>query len=186
MMVNFATNFVLGLLPEVIYFTLFLIYTKDYKYNKLKLFVLLLIGYTLLKFLLPINIYFQLSFTLYVPIILKILYKDKFHISDMFVFVYASIILILCTLVILPIHSVFNNYVLAYIFNRILMFAFIFVFKNKLNKAYRWIISQWNRNYENPNKIKAITIRQICVISLNIMIFILNFGIQYVINGIGS
>ena len=183
---NFIVNFFLGLLPEVIYFTLFLIYTKGYTYNKIKLFILLLIGYTLFKFMLPVNIYFQIAFTLYVPLILKILYKDKFHISDIFIFVYSSIILILCTLVVLPIHYFGRNYWLTYTLSRILMFGFLFIFKNKLNKVYKWIISQWNRNYENPNKIKAITIRQVCVISLNLMIFILNFGIQYIINIVGS
>lgn len=185
-MVDFATNFLIGLLPEAIYFTLFLILTKKYKNKRIILFILMLFSYTLLKLIFPINIYFQISFTICVPIILKILYKDKFHISDIFIFVYASIILILCTLIVLPIHYYFNNYWLTYVLNRILMFLFLFIFRNKLNKAYKWIISQWNRNYSKPNKIKAITIRQVCVISLNIMIFILYFGIQYIINRIGS
>ena len=185
-MLNFIVNFFLGLLPEVIYFTLFLIYTKGYTYNKIKLFILLLIGYTLFKIMLPTNIYFQIVFTLYVPLILKFLYKDKFHISDIFVFVYASMILILITSICLPILFIFNNYWLSYTISRILLFMFIFIFKNKLNKIYRWIISQWNRNYENPNRIKAITIRQFCVISLNVMFYILNLWIIYIMNTVGS
>ena len=181
-MYSFIPNVIFGLLPEVIYFTLFLIYTKNYKNNKIKLFLLLFIAYISLKYLLPANIYFQILFTLYVPIVLKILYKDKFHISDMFVFVYASIILILITVVTYPIALVLNNYIIAYIINRILMFLFIIIFKNKLNKVYKWIIPQWNRNYENPNKIKAITIRQVCVISLNVMIYVLYLSTQILIN----
>lgn len=178
MMCNFIVNLFLGLIPEAIYFTLFLIYTKGYKSNKIKLFVLLLIGYTILKLFFPINIYFQVSFTLCVPLILKILYKDKFHISDLFVFVYASIILILITCLTAPISFITKNYWIGYIFNRIFMFTFLYLFRNKMNKVYKWIISQWNRNYENPNKIKAITIRQTCVISLNVMIFTLYLFIQ--------
>lgn len=178
MMCNFIVNLFLGLIPEVIYFTLFLICTKGYKSNKIKLFVLLLIGYIILKLIFPINIYFQVSFTLYVPLILKILYKDKFHISDLFVFVYASIILILITCLTAPISFITKNYWIGYIFNRIFMFTFLYLFRNKLNKVYKWIISQWNRNYEKPNKIKAITIRQTCVISLNVMIFTLYLFIQ--------
>lgn len=185
-MVNTITNILFGLLPEVLYFTLFIIFTKGYKTNRIKLFVLLAIGYIVFKLIFSLNVLFQLSFTFYVPIILKILYKDKFHISDIFVFVYASIVLILLTFLILPIDSIFHNYMLAFVLNRILMFIFLFIFRNKLNKVYKWIISQWNRNYEKPNKIKAITIRQVCVISLNVMIFVLNFGVQYLINGIGS
>lgn len=185
-MVNFLTNFILGLLPEAIYFTLFLIYTKGYKYNRMKLFVLLLIGYTVLKVIFPINIYFQISFTIYVVLILKLLYKDKFHISDLFVFVLASIILILLTSLALPILFIFNHYWLSYLISRIFLFTFLFFFKNKFNDVYKWIISQWNRNYERPNKIKAITIRQVCVISFNIMLYILNLWIIYIMNRIGS
>jgi hypothetical protein len=185
-MLNFIINFILGLFPEVIYFTLFLIYTKKYKNNRIKLFLLLLIGYVTLKTMLTKNIYFQILFTIYVPIILKVLYKDKFHISDLFVFVYASLNLILCTLIVLPIHYFFRKYWLTYIISRFFMFFSLFILKNKLNKVYIYFISQWNRNYEHPNKIKAITIRQVCVVSLNVMIFILNLGIQYMINIIGS
>lgn len=177
-MVNFVTNFIFALFPEVVYFTLFLIYTKGYKYNKIKLFIFLLLGYSVLKMFLPKNIYFQIIFTLYVPIVLKFIYKDKFHISDMFIFVYSSIILILCTCITIPIYLIFGKYMLAFILNRILMFVVLFLLKNKLNKAYVWIISQWNRNYEHPNKVKAITIRQVSVISMNIMIYALYLFIQ--------
>lgn len=185
-MVNFVINFLFGLLPEIIYFTLFLIYTKNYKTNKIKLFLFLLIGYTLFKYLFKVNIYFQICFIIYVPIVLKFLYKDKFHISDIFVFVYASIILMAISFIVLPIDLIFHNYLFAFIINRILIFVILFYLKNKLHKAYSWIIKQWNRNYEKPNKIKSITIRQVCVISLNIMIFILNLGIQCIKSKIGS
>ena len=181
-MYSFIPNVIFGLFPEVIYFTLFLIYTKNYKDNKIKLFLLLLLGYVVLKFLLPANIYFQITFTLYVPVILKLLYKDKFHISDIFVFVYSSIVLIIITILTYPIALILNNYIIAYIINRFLMFLFIIFFKSKLNKIYKWVISQWNRNYEKPNKIKAITIRQVCVISLNVMIYALYLSVQILIN----
>lgn len=177
-MYNIIDNIIFALIPEVIYFTLFLIFTKNYKTNRIALFVLLLLGYIILKLIFPLNIYFQLCFTLYVPFILKILYKDKFHISDIFIFVYSSILLILITCLTLPIYYIFNNYIFAFIINRFLMFFVLILLRNKLNKGYKWIIAQWNRNYENPNKIKAITIRQICVISFNIMIFVLYLFIQ--------
>lgn len=181
-MYGFFPSLILAWFPEVIYFTLFLIFTKRYNYNRLKLFSCLLIGYVFLKICFPKNIYFQISYTLLVPIILKILYKNKFHISDIFVFVYASLILIFITIMTYPFALLFNNYVLAFILNRIVMFSILFIIKNNLNKVYVWIISQWNRNYEKPNKIKSITIRQTCVISLNIMIFMLYLSVQILIN----
>lgn len=174
-------NIVLALLPEAIYFTLFLIYTKDYKDKKFLLFSVLFIGYVILKKIFPFNIYCQIAFILYIPLVLKVLYNQKFHISDIFIIVYASMLIIIETLIILPVYSMFNNYYLAFALTRILMFVVLFILKNKLNKIYKWIISQWNRNYEHPNKVKAITIRQTCVISLNVIVFILYLGIQYII-----
>ena len=73
-MYNIIDNIIFALIPEVIYFTLFLIFIKNYKTNRIALFVLLLLGYIILKLIFPLNIYFQLCFTLYVPFILKILY----------------------------------------------------------------------------------------------------------------
>lgn len=179
---NIISTIIFALIPEIIYFTLFLIFTKQYNKNKLLLFLMLLIGYISFKIIFPINIYFQLCFTLYVPLVLKFLYKEKFHISDIFVFSYSSIILIAISCFSLPIYFCFNNYILAFVLNRFFMFIFLFLFKNKLHKIYLFFIKQWNRNYMKPNKIKAITIRQICVVSLNVMIYILNIWISYINN----
>lgn len=178
-MYSLVPTIIFALIPEVLYFTLFIIFTKRYPNKRFLLFVLLLIGYIVLKIFLPINIYFQILFTLYVPVILKLLYKRKFHISDMFVFSYASILLILISCLSLPIFFIFNNYILAFIINRILMFLILFFLKDKLNKIYTFFILQWNRNYDFPNKFKAITIRQFCVICLNVMIYLLNLWISY-------
>lgn len=120
-MYSFIPTVIFALIPEVIYFTLFLIFTKNYKNNKIKLFVLLLIGYIIFKKIFPLNIYFQICFTLYVPIILKLLYKDRFHISDVFIFTYSSIFLILIGCISALIHCITNNYILAFIVNRILI-----------------------------------------------------------------
>lgn len=103
-MVSNIQNILFALLPEAIYFTLFLIYTKGYKTKKFLLFTLLFIGYVVLKLAFPLNIHCQVGFLIYTPVVLKLLYKDKFHISDAFVLVYASWLIILETLLILPIH----------------------------------------------------------------------------------
>lgn len=181
-MYSVVPTVIFALIPEVVYFSFFLIFTKRYNKSRILLFILLLIGYIILKLIFPINIYFQIIFTLYVPIILKILYKEKFHISDIFVFSYSSIILIIISCFCLPIYFCFNNYLLAFILNRFFMFIFLVLFKNKLNIIYLFFIKQWNRNYKKPNKIKAITIRQICVVSFNIMIYVLNIWISYINN----
>lgn len=181
-MYGFFPSLIFAWIPEVLYFTLFLVFAKGYKTRKLELFFVLLFGYVLFEEMFKMNIYFQIAYTLYVPIVLRMLYKDKFHISDIFVFVYSSIFLILISIIGIVMYSVCKFYVFSFVVNRILMFLFLFLFKTKIRKYYEWIISQWNRNVEHPNRVKAITIRQVCTISLNIMIYVLYLILQYFIN----
>ena len=166
-------NILLGLIPEAIYFSLFIIFTKDYKKNRILFAILLTLGYIALKQIFPVNVYCQVCYILYVPFIMWLTNREKFHISDIFVMNWASVSLIALTLPCLPIFLLLNNYVVFYIAVRLLMIIFLVCFKNKLRSFYKWIIPQWNRNREKPNPIKALTIRNICVFTLNITIFII-------------
>lgn len=173
-------NIFLGLIPEAIFFSLFIIFTKNYK-DKTKNIVftlLMIIGYILLKQILPRNVYCQIIYLIYVPFLMFSLYKEKFHISDIFIFMLSADILVLFSFVIAfaCVYQSLLIYWIAYIINRILIFGFLLLFKNKLNKFYISIISQWNRNREKPNKIKALTIRNVCVLLLNIGIFLAYLG----------
>lgn len=136
----------------------------------------MILGYIILKQLLPKNVYCQIIYILYVPLLMFLLYRNKFHISDIFVMSWASILMTLLQVIFLPLIYLFgkDSYIVMWILNRIITFALLILFRNKFNKIYKYFISQWNRNRGNPNKIKALTIRNICVISLNISIFILN------------
>ena len=179
-------NIILGLIPEAIFFSLFIIFTKNYK-NKAKniVFTLLMItGYIILKQILPRNVYCQIIYLAYVPLLMFLLYRNKFHISDVFVMSWASILITILQLIFLPFLYLFgnNSYFIMWILNRIITFVVLIFMKNKLNKIYKYFISQWNRNREKPNKFKALTIRNICVISLNISIFILNLCMILVSN----
>lgn len=171
-------NIILGIIPEAIFFSLFIIFTKKYnhKIKNLVFTILMILGYIILKQLLPKNVYCQIIYILYVPLLMFLLYKNKFHISDIFVMSWASILMTLLQVIFLPLIYLFGNdsYMVMWILNRIITFALLILFRNKFNKIYKYFISQWNRNREKPNKIKALTIRNICVISLNISIFILN------------
>ena len=169
-------NIILGLIPESIFFSLFIIFTKNYK-NKAKniVFTLLMItGYIILKQILPRNVYCQIIYLAYVPLLMFLLYRNKFHISDVFVMSWANIVYIGLTSICLLLINIFCNiYWVLYAINRLSMVLFLVFTYNKLNKFYKYIIPQWNRNRQKPNKIKALTIRNICVIGLNISIFII-------------
>ena len=166
-MINFLVSIVLGLLPEVLYFSLFLIYTKNIKEKKLKLFMLLAIGYILLIMICRYQFIFYLAYVVYSYFVLKYLYKSQ--ITDFFI---CSIGLTYMTIIAYVGYQILGfNYVLYYIVARISLFS-IFTFKKHFNKLYLTYRSLWNRN--DNAKIKSLTIRNCSLLFINICIILLN------------
>lgn len=160
---------ILGQIPEAIYFALFMIVTKELK-SKRTLFVLLMIlEYMLLKHTFVYSIWFHVLYFILSFIIMKMLYKDKCNVTDVFTLGIASIILILVS--IFSYFIVFGNIVIGAILNRVLIFMILFIFRNKLcniNKLYKKL---WNRG-KHEYKIKSTTFR-----ALNLVIFNTSFAI---------
>lgn len=161
---------------EAIYFSLFLIYGKNIKEKRILLTAIMILEYLALKYFISFNVWFQLSYTFLVYITLKVLYKDKAQITDIFLFASASTILIfisfLCGLIL------FYNidiYLYVLIFNRILLFLLLLIFKNKISKIYNKIISFWNRKNKST-KISSLTVRNISIVIFNLMFYIINIG----------
>lgn len=173
-MLNFIISIILGLIPEVLYFTLFLVYTKNLKTKRLKLFILLAIGYIVLIMICRYQLIFYLSYIVYIYLINKILYKA--HISDIFVISLGSVYLTITSFIAFKITE---NYYLAYIINRIILYT-IFLIKNKFNPIYKLYLSLWNRN--DNAKIKSITLRNISLLVVNVFILILNYIIIIALN----
>lgn len=174
MIVNILLNILLGVIPETLFFTLYLIYTKNLENKKMKLFLGILIIYILCITINRFKILYYVSYIFLVVIFLKILYKEKTQIIDIFVFsistIYLSFLGLLCS------KFVNNNYIMYYIMlilNRILLFV-PFIFKNKFNFLYKKYCGLWNRNDNIKRPIKSITLRNISLITLNIFIFIMN------------
>ena len=171
-MINFIVSLLLGMLPEVLYLTLFLIYCKDIKEKKLKLFCLLAIGYIALIMICQYQFIFYIAYIIYSYLILKWLYKA--HISNLFI---CSIGLSYMTLIAMIGYALLNsNYIVYYIVARILLYS-IFIFKNKLNKLYNIYLECWNKG--DNKRIKSITLRNISLVILNILIIILNIGVVW-------
>lgn len=165
---------------EAIYFSLFLIYGKNIKEKRILLTAIMIFEYLALKYFISFNVWFQLSYTFLVYITLKVLYKDKAQITDIFLFAGASIILIFISFLCGIFQILFNtNYYLLLVLNRIIIFIVLFISKNIINKIYIKFYSLWNRN--NKHKIKSLTIRNISAILFNLMFFIINIGLTYAI-----
>lgn len=179
-MINFVMSLLLGMLPEVLFVTFFLILTKNIKEKKLKLFSLLMVGYVLLIMICRFQLLFYVLYIAYTYICLKILYKS--HIIDVFVCSLAYAYLTVCSLVGFKVTS---NYYVGYLIHLIMLYA-IFIFKNKFNFLYTNYKKLWNRN--DKQKIKSLTLRNISLLIVNIVIVLVNvlllIAIKYY-NGLG-
>lgn len=174
-MVNFIVNIFLGMVPDILYLTLFICFAKKLKEKRIKLFVLLAIGYILLIMILQYKFLFYIAFIIYAFLILKLLYKS--HISDFFL---VSVALFYMTLISYIGYMLLSgNYVLYYIVERIVLYL-IFIFKNKFNVVYNKYLSLWNRN--DNGKIKSITLRNGSLLFVNSFIIILDLIIIYIVS----
>lgn len=180
LVVKLIMDILFGMIPEVLFFTMYLIYTKNIKENKGKLFALISILYFILILLIPYKLVFYIIFIFGVYGILKILYKNKADKIDIFMFAfgtaYISIISYICLIFL---DNQLNNYILLYLIDRA-MLAIPFLFRKSFNKIYLKYRSFWNRRKrneynENEKRPRAITLRNISVIAINLIIIFMNY-----------
>ena len=166
---------------EAIYFAMFLIIGKNIKNKKLLFIGIMVFEYLALKHFISFSVYFQLAYTFMAYLSLKVLYREKAQITDIFLFSAASLILIatsaLCYGII---YFTIHKYIWVLIINRPLIFAIIYFGRNKIRNAYKKFCSLWNR-HNIPNQIKSLTLRNISIIVFNLMFCLINFGMIFFI-----
>lgn len=175
----YLVSILLGMIPEVLYFTLFLIYTKKLKEKKIRLAILIGIIYIFCILLTEYKIIYYVVFITLIYFILKILYKNKTQIIDIFIISLSFFYIELLSLLIYLPKNIVQYYIIL-ILNRILLFI-PFIFKSKFNILYKKYCSLWNRNYDKKQPIKSITLRNISLIGINCIIFIANIICLYII-----
>lgn len=176
---------VLVQIPEPVYFSLFLIIGKNIKEKRLLLTGIMIVQYWLLMHIFPFNIWFQLIYTFMSFVNLKVLYKEKAQVTDIFLFMVASIILIIVGAICVKISFIFNlsghnDYLKILLLNRILIFLILFLLRNKINVYYEKFYKRWNR-HTDTTKIRSLTLRNISVIVFNLMFYIINIGLTYIL-----
>lgn len=166
-MINFIISFLCCAIPDSLYFTLLITNIKQIKDKKIILFILILIGYTIFVMLLQYNFLLYVLFIVHIYLCLKLLYNIKIY--DIFLIIFAYLYLIVSNIF----GSMFNgiNYYLGYVINKIVMFS-ILMFTKKITNVYKFYLNNWNRS--NNNKVKSITIRNIGLLTTNIMLIILD------------
>jgi len=167
---------VLVKIAEPVYFSLFLIVGKKLKEKRLLLIAIMIFEYIALKHFIQFNVWFQLAYTFMSFVNLKVLYKEKAQITDIFLFAIASILLILISIFCYSIiYFTIKQYIIALIINRILMFLALFFGRNIIQKYYQKFCLLWNR-HNKSNKIRSLTLRNISIIFFNLMFWLINIG----------
>ena len=168
----------LGQIPEAIYFTLFLIYTKQLKTKRVILLVVNILEYVLLFNGLAYNIWAHIIFFVTEYLLLKILYKEKSQITDIFTLGIASVILIITSGILYMIFWKFtNNYLLYVIVHRCLLFGLVFMIRHTLPKIQNIYKRLWNRDDSKHKPIKSTTFRALNLVVFNISFFVINLGV---------
>ena len=173
-MTQLVVNLFLGMVPEVIFFCVFLTTCKEIKNKFLSLFILNILSYIGAGILTSYSIFSYILYIFAQYVILKLLYKDKIEYIDVFLItishVYVFIIGLVC-------YKLVNNYYVAFILDRILLFV-PFIFSKKLKNIYQLYKKAWNRNKEN--KIRSISLRNISLIILNVFLFLSDLVCTYI------
>lgn len=169
---------------EAIYFAIFLIIGKNIKNKKLLFIGIMVFEYLMLKYFINFSVYFQLAYTFMAYLTLKVLYKEKAQITDIFLFTAASLILIAISATSYGIvYFTVRQYFIALILNRILLFLTLYLTRNIVKEKYKGFCRLWNR-HNIPSKIKSLTLRNISIITFNLMFWLINLGMafSYVLN----
>jgi hypothetical protein len=161
---------------EAVYFSTFLIIGKDLKHKRLLLTLIMIFEYLMITNIIEYDVLFQLIYTFMSFVNLKVLYKEKAQVTDIFLFTAASVVLIFISIFsYLVIYFTINNYFVALYLNRILIIIFMFLSKNSIRELYLKFISLWNRHYFK-GEIKSLTLRNTSIIIFNLMFWLINLG----------
>lgn len=168
----------LGQVPEALYFAIFMILTKRLTTKRLLFTSLMIIEYILLFSIIRYStwshvFYFGISYLL-----LKILYKEKCQITDIFTLGIASVSMMIINIVSYGLFCNIN-YLTALIVDRLLMFILLFCIRKHLYKIQNMYKKFWNRNDKVPKLMKSATFRCINLVVFNIMFYIINAFMIY-------
>ena len=152
-----------------------MIFAKNLKEKRLLFILLMILEEIILIRVFPESIWFNVLYTALLYAILKILYKEKAQITDIFTFMISNVVLLIITMVsYVSICITFKNFILYVIITRLLLILFLMVAKNKLNKTQDLYKKFWNRNDKIPKKMKTTTFRCINLVVFNLMFYLAN------------
>lgn len=176
-------NFVailLGQLPEAIYFALFMILSKKLTTKRLLYTIIMILDYILLFSIFTFNLWSHVLYFILSFVTLKLLYKNRAQITDVFTLGIASLLMIIISIPVYFIASAFTTYtIIGNIIQKILLFLALYLLRNKLPKIQNLYKKFWNRNDKIPKKMKSTTFRALNVVIFNLTFYIIHIFLVY-------
>ena len=165
----------LGHIPEAIYFALFIIFAKKLKTRRIIFVIIAVVEYLLVFNVIRYSIWSHIAFFILMYLLLKVLYKDKAQITDIFSLSIASVILVLeCIISYIVVKLFTTNFYVYAVVAKLILFTFLMIIRPKLNNIQKVYKKFWNRNDKVVKKMKTTTFRAINTIAFNIMFYLLN------------
>ena len=166
----------LGQIPEAIFLALFMIFAKALQKKRVLYVAIMVVEYVLLLNIFPYNWYFHISLTVMTFLTLKVLYREKSQVTDIFILLIAYLVLMVTSAICFMICG--GNALIATILNRVIIFGLLFYFRNKLYSIQKLYKKFWNRSNE-PKAMKSTTFRSLNIVIFNVMFVIFNVGMIY-------
>ena len=174
------TGVLLGFIFEVFFISVMFYKIKGLKDKKIALFLSTLITFIITAMITGTNYSNQYLFYLIYNVILfgflKIIYRNKINIIDLFLIYYIIMIINFSSLLAI---KLFEYNFISYFTSRLILILFM-ILASKFNNFYKLYNYNWNRH--TNNKVKSITVRNLTIISCNLMLYIINYFILYYIN----
>lgn len=166
----------LGQIPEPIYLALFMVFAKALRKKRILFTIVMVIEYLILKYSFPYSWYFHIGLTIMTFLTLKVFYKEKSQITDVFILLISYIVLVITSAFCFMICQ--GQVIMATIFNRVIIFGLLFGFNYRLNRIQKIYKKFWNRD-DKPKAIKSTTFRSLNIVIFNVMFVIFNVGMIY-------
>ena len=168
----------LGQIPEAIYFSLFIIFTRRLKTNNIWFISLMILEYIILWNFIPYSIWTYVLYFILTYCIMKILYTDT-NITNIFTLGIASIIILFVSIFTYFIVNIFtNNIIIGNVVQKILLFIVLFLCKPYLYKLETLYNKLWDRS-KHKYKMKSTTFRALNLVVFNIMFYVINICILF-------
>ena len=151
--------------------------------KKRELFMILMVIEYVLLFIPTLSVWSHILYFVLTYIILKLLYRERSQITDIFTLGIASIVLMIISAVwYVIIYFTLKNIIICTLLAKICLFVFLYIVRHDLPKIQNMYKLLWNRNDRISRRMKSTTFRCINIVLFNFMFFAINsYVIFYII-----